>query len=173
MAKSKGVIILGSARGDGNTFKSAAFLSAESGYDIVDLNAYQFGQYDYNHDYQNDDFGPLVKRLMEDYESWIFATPVYWYSMSGIMKAFFDRLTDLLDLHPLRKMALQGIRLGLLCCSSDEEEIEGFEIPFRETAIYMSMPYLGYVHTWIEKGALPEVAEDRLRKYAGGLLEKA
>lgn len=169
MANSKGVIILGSARGDGNTSKSASFLRALTGYDVVDLNDYRFGQYDYTHRNQDDEYGPLVKRLMAEYETWIFATPVYWYSMSGIMKAFFDRMTDLLDLHPLRKRALQGKRLGLLYCSSDAVEIEGFEIPFRETAIYMSMPWLGFVHVWIEKGELPEEVQERLRLYAGTL----
>jgi hypothetical protein len=169
MTKTKGVIILGSARGDGNTAQAVSFLCGHTGFATVNLSDHRFGQYDYLHRNQKDEFGPLLKRLMEDYETWIFATPVYWYSMSGIMKSFFDRLTDLLDLHPLGKMALQGKRLGLVCCSSNAGEIEGFEIPFRETAIYMSMLYLGFVHTWIEQGELPVAAQDRLQTYASSI----
>ncbi len=36
--------------------------------------------------------------IVDKYDVLIFATPVYWYSMSGIMKVFFDRITDLLTI---------------------------------------------------------------------------
>ena len=36
---------------------------------------------------------PLIP-IIEKYDTLIFATPVYWYSMSGIMKVFFDRKND-------------------------------------------------------------------------------
>ncbi|MEM1000184.1 MAG: NAD(P)H-dependent oxidoreductase [Bacteroidota bacterium] len=161
-----GVIILGSARGDGNTAKIAEFLAAHTQFSVVDLLAYDFGQYDYQHRNQGDDFADLLEGLM-DYPVWIFATPVYWYSMSGTMKKFFDRMTDLLDLHPKAKMALAGMHLGLVCCSSDAEPIPHFELPFRETAIYMSMSWLGHRHTWVEEGQIPERVVQELVEFAG------
>ena len=61
------------------------------------------------------------------------------------------------------------MRLGLICCSSDEEVIEGFVIPFRETAVYMSMEWMGDVHCWVKNGDLPVQVKEELGKMAMGL----
>ncbi|WP_291800231.1 flavodoxin family protein [Lutibacter sp.] len=51
----------------------------------------------FDYDFNNDDgFLPLMKNVIEKYDTIIFATPIYWYSMSGVLKVFFDRLSDLL-----------------------------------------------------------------------------
>ena len=41
--------------------------------------------YDYEYKNQNDDFLPTIKKILA-YDLILFITPVYWYSMSGIMK---------------------------------------------------------------------------------------
>lgn len=50
---------------------------------------------DMRHDaqgFQNrtDDYNAIMERIL-DHDTLIFATPIYWYSMSGTMKNFIDR----------------------------------------------------------------------------------
>jgi multimeric flavodoxin WrbA len=71
----------------------------------------------------------------------VFATPVYWYAMSGIMKTLFDRLTDL----PLDEAsrptgrALAGRHTWLLATGTGEAPPPGFHEPFVRTAAYFGM----------------------------------
>ena len=92
------VIILASARSDGNTAKMANLIGNHLKADIFDLRSYQIGHYDYEHNYTEDDFIELFRNKIIKAETIIFATPVYWYSMSGRMKVFLDRMTDLLKI---------------------------------------------------------------------------
>lgn len=92
----RAVIIVGSARRDGDTARLVEALVQQSEWAVVDLNDYQIGHFDYGHTNRDDDYLPLMRQLVERYDLFLFATPVYWYSMSGVMKVFFDRLTDLL-----------------------------------------------------------------------------
>ena len=92
----KSVIILGSARNDGNTRRVVDYALHTGKYELIDLMDYKIGYFDYDNNHRDDDFIPLVKRVVSDYQSIIFATPVYWYSMSAVMKTFFDRISDLL-----------------------------------------------------------------------------
>jgi len=92
----KTLIILGSSRRDGETKKVIDELVNLTHWDVIDLNDYNFSYYDYEHKNIDDDYIRLMRRILE-YDLLVFATPVYWYAMSGIMKVFFDRVTDLLD----------------------------------------------------------------------------
>ena len=94
----RNIIILGSSRNDGDTARVVNKLKEKSNWDLIDLNSYDFSYYDYAHQNSDDDFIPLMRNLIEKYDTLILATPVYWYSMSGIMKVFFDRITDLLEI---------------------------------------------------------------------------
>ena len=93
----KTVIIQGSSRSDGNTSRVVAYMTNRKNLDLVDLNDYQISYFDYQHRNQEDDFLPLMEKLFE-YDQWVFASPVYWYSMSAVMKTFFDRITDVLKI---------------------------------------------------------------------------
>ena len=94
----RGIIIQGSARSRGDTYTATQKLRALSNFDFIDLKDYQIGHFDYNFDNKEVDFLPLIRRLLTTYEIFILATPVYWYTMSGHMKVFLDRISDLLIL---------------------------------------------------------------------------
>ena len=83
------LIILGSSRKDGDTKKVVDELVKLTGWDLIDLNDYKISYYDYEHKNLDDDYLPLMRKIIANYDVLIFATPVYWYSMSGIMKVFF------------------------------------------------------------------------------------
>jgi multimeric flavodoxin WrbA len=141
------LVLLGSSRKDGDTKKNVDELIALSGWDLIDLNDYEIGYYDYEHKNLDDDYLGLMQGIIRQYDVLIFATPVYWYSMSGIMKVFFDRITDLLDVEKDLGRKLRGKSMAALSCSVGDNLGENFWLPFRETARYLGMDYLGNLHT--------------------------
>lgn len=142
----KTVIIIGSSRKDGDTAQIVNSLINKSNWDLIDLNDYKIGCYDYEHRNRNDDYLPLMKELIENYDKFIFATPVYWYSMSGIMKVFFDRITELLEIEKDLGRKLRGKIMAVISCSIGNNLNEAFWLPFSETANYLGMVYLGNAH---------------------------
>ena len=155
------IIIQASSRKTGNTALAVDQVKSLIPSDSVDLLDYKFSGYDYLHLNQNDDFLPLVERLASNYDTWILATPVYWYSMSGLLKNFVDRLTDCVTIAKPIGRSLEGKRLGLLSSSSEEDLLSSFAEPFRLTAEYLEMTYIGHAHTWcIDEDLAPHAKEN-------------
>lgn len=144
--KNKKVIILGSSRKNGNTTKIADEISKQSEIDIINLSDYNISYYDYESKNIEDDFLPLIKGIIEKYDTLIFATPIYWYNMSGIMKVFFDRFSDLIRIEKETGRKLRGKKIGVISNSHDDEIEDSFYIPFIKSADYLGMEYLGHVH---------------------------
>jgi len=142
------VVIQGSARSDGDTNRQVRGIIELTGWDHVDLNAYQISAYDYEHRNRDDDFLPLMRRLTANYDVFVFATPVYWYAMSGTLKTFFDRFTDLLTIEKDLGRTLRGKRMAVLSCSNGGNLGDDFWIPFREIADYLGMHYVADIHTF-------------------------
>lgn len=144
--KSKKVIIVGSSRKQGNTTKIIGVIAKHNDVDIINLSDYQFSYYDYESKNREDDFLPLMKKLLSNYDTFIFATPIYWYSMSGIMKVFFDRFSDLLRIEKPTGRQLRGKEFAVISNSHDDEIDYDFYIPFRKSAEYLGMKYIGNKH---------------------------
>lgn len=142
----KTVIILGSSRKNGNTTKIVDEISKEHGIEVINLSDFNISYYDYESKNREDDFFPLIKGIIENYDTLIFATPIYWYNMSGIMKVFFDRFSDLIRIEKETGRKLRGKKIGVISNSHDNEIEESFYIPFKKTADYLGMEYLGHAH---------------------------
>ncbi len=162
----KTLIILGSSRSNGETATIIQQLKTYTNWDIIDLNDYQFSYYDYEHKNLDDDFMPLIKRIISEYDTFIFATPVYWYSMSGIMKVFFDRITDLMDIEKDWGRKLRGKKMAALSCSGGNDLGEYFWLPFAESAKYLGMEYLGGLHTQLYQNKIPDIDLGNLWAFA-------
>lgn len=160
------MIIQASARSIGNTSIIVQDLFDKTGFEVIDLNNFQIGHFDYQYKNSGDDYLTLMKRIIEDYNTIVFATPVYWYSMSGMMKVFFDRMTDFLTNEKETGRKLRGKNMALISCGSDSVLPEGFTMPFFETASYLGMNYIDDVHTWIEDQKIPEIVSENLRNFA-------
>lgn len=169
--KTKGVIILGSARSNGNTHTIISKLQEITGFDIVDLKAYKINHFDYDRK-NEDDFNALFKKLTATYETFVFATPIYWYTMSGIMKVFFDRISDFLIDEKNVGRRLRQKRMAVVSCGSDEEIKQGFAMPFVESAAYLGMEYIEHIHTWIEAEKITENVTQRITNFAKQLMEE-
>ena len=155
---SKTLIIMGSARSDGNTRKIVEAIIHKTNADFIDLNAYKISYFDYEHGNKADDFVEIATK-MTNYEQIVFATPVYWYAMSAQLKTFFDRLSDLLTIRkPLGRQLRGGKKMYSIACSSDAIDYEGFTMPFKNTAEYLGMEYGGHLHSWYdeEKDSIPK-----------------
>ena len=142
----KGIIILGSANSNGETRKIVSFINEKTNYPIVDLRTKQISEFDYEFRNRNDDFHPLIKEIVNNYELIVFATPVYWYTMSGIMKIFFDRFSDCLKIEKETGRKLRGMQMAVVSCGSDNKLKAGFHMPFIESAKYLGMDYISNVH---------------------------
>jgi multimeric flavodoxin WrbA len=137
----KSLVILGTARNDSNTLKAITELCPFKDYELIDLRNYKIQHYQYDPVLNaQDDFLNIAKKMQEA-DTIIFATPVYWYAMSGELKIFFDRLTDLLNIHKTIGKSLKGKSTYLISSGSAAELPEGFEIPFRLTSKYFEMKY--------------------------------
>ncbi len=138
---SRPLIILGSARKDSNTKELIEKIFNEEDYKLIDLLDHNIYPYNYLETYPNDDEFIAILKMFEDHSKVIWATPVYWYSMSGLLKTFFDRFTDITHDHPDVRSMLKGQHTYLLSIGSSGELPEGFEVPFRDTANYFNMVF--------------------------------
>jgi multimeric flavodoxin WrbA len=144
--ENKKVIIVGSSRSNGNTTRIVDEIANQYNIDVVNLNNYSISYYDYQSNNREDDFFPLIKGIIEKYDTLIFATPVYWYSMSGIMKVFFDRFSDLIRIEKETGRKLRGKKFAVISNSHDDELEYDFYLPFRKSAEYLGMEYIGDKH---------------------------
>lgn len=163
--KSNIVIIQGSARSNGETHEYVKYVKTALACDWVDLKTQNIGHFDYEFRNTSDDFMPLMRRLIANYETFIFATPVYWYTMSGVMKVFFDRISDLLMIDKDLGRQMRGKKMAVLSCASDANIKDGFYMPFVESANYLGMTYLADVHGWIEEGQIPRILHPKLNDF--------
>jgi multimeric flavodoxin WrbA len=142
MVQTRVIVILGSSRDESNTLEAVKKFCPFLDYDLIDLNRFKVKYFSYSREgLSQDDFTEIAKKLPE-YDVIIFATPVYWYSMSGQMKVFFDRLTDLTDEHKLVGKALKAKKTYLIASGGSERMPEGFEIPFKLTSEYFEMEFV-------------------------------
>ena len=66
--------------------------------------------------------------------------------MSGIMKVFFDRFSDLIRIEKETGRLLRGKNMAVISNSHDNELEYDFYIPFKKSADYLGMKYLGEKH---------------------------
>jgi multimeric flavodoxin WrbA len=159
------IILFASSRPFGNSRKIAEYLKSNTGADFLDINHLDISYYDYEHRNRNDQFIPTFENIIK-YDTLIFVTPVYWYSMCAPMKTFFDRMSDLVTIRKDLGRRLAGKKMAALCCASDEEEYPGFFMPFERSADYLDMTYLGNLHTWVDNENIPDIVKIGIDRFA-------
>ncbi len=136
------LLILGSARKESDTRKVVDILFAELDIVRIDLLDHRIENYNYEGNYSaNDNFLKLFDTILK-HNRIIFATPVYWYSMSGLMKTVFDRLTDIITKQKEIGRKMKGKEIYLIAVGADNLQPEGFEVPFRLTSEYLKMNFI-------------------------------
>ena len=141
------IALFASSRRHGNTGKFVDRIATNLKFEVVDLSEVRMSAYDYEHRNRNDDFEPLMKRVLE-FDQLVFATPVYWYAVAPAMKVFLDRISDFLELPDLLNQGrrLRGKRAYVVCTSIYEEPPASFMNAFRDTFNYLGIHFGGVAH---------------------------
>ncbi len=131
-------------------------IATELDIEVVDLATLSMSAYDYEHRNRDDDFEPLMTRVLS-FDQLIFATPVYWYSVSPPMKVFLDRISDLLDLPDLlaEGRRLRGKQAYVVCTSIYDSAPPSFMNSFLDTFNYLGMQFGGVAHADCRDGYSP------------------
>jgi multimeric flavodoxin WrbA len=151
MTNPQTLFILGSSRGDGETalLARAVFRRLVVGHredaEFVDLGGLNIGPYDYENAHRGDDFLPVAQKMVRA-KTIVFASPVYWYSMSGQMKIFFDRLTDLTGPYKPVGKRLADKHMFAIATGGSDAAPDSFVRPFADTADYFEMIWGGLLY---------------------------
>lgn len=108
----------------------------------------------------DDDYEALIKQAIT-YDALLFATPLYWYGMSGRLKNFIDRWSQSLrsDKYSFKE-SMKGKKIYLVVVGGKASPITALPLiqQFQLIAQFMEMEFNGYV---IGKGVKPlEVLDD-------------
>ena len=158
---SKTIVIMGSSNPFGDTYGICKSIVDEHGVKFQDLSELVIMPYDYEHDNKDDDFLGFMKHVVKTYDTIILASPVYWYSISGIMKNFIDRFTDLLTIEKAIGKQLIGKSLLAISVSKSDDCPEEYPLPLERTANYLGMNWKGYAHFPVTD---KKVCESRLKE---------
>lgn len=139
MKDEKVVVILGTTRDDSNTLQKLRENLPFKKFELIELHKLKIEHFNYDQP-APDDFLAVAEKMTQATVI-VFATPVYWYAMSGHLKVFFDRLTDLTAESKLMGRALTGKRVFLFATGTDPSLPPGFEVPFQKTSEYFGMHY--------------------------------
>jgi multimeric flavodoxin WrbA len=161
------IALFSSARRLGNTARLIDRIALELSIEVVDLAGQRISAYDYDHRNRDDDFESLMQRVLA-HDQIIFASPIYWYAVTPAMKAFLDRLSDLLDIPDLlaEGRRLRGKNAYVVCTSVGEEPSAAFMEAFRDTFHYLGMPFGGAAHINCEEGYLPAMHDSTAVAFA-------
>ncbi|AVK96551.1 flavodoxin family protein [Lysinibacillus sphaericus] len=171
--------LYGSSRQHSNSEELANYvlegISHEKLY-LKDLNIVPI--HDLRHDaqgfqYVEDDYDHIIQALLTS-DIVLFATPIYWYSMSGIMKNVIDRLSHAIrdERFPQLKEQLQTTEAIVLAVGGDDPRIKGLPMiqQFHYIFNFLNMPFSSYI---IGKANKPgDIAQDALALTQATLLNK-
>jgi multimeric flavodoxin WrbA len=161
------IALFASSRRNGNTGQLMDRIAGELGIEVVDLAEMRISAYDYEHRNRNDDFEPLMKKLL-GFDQWILASPVYWYSVAPPMKVFLDRISDYLDLPDLvnEGRRLRGKVAYIVCTSVLDEAPKSFVASLTDTFDYLGMRYGGIAHANCRDGYDSEAHDAEAMEFA-------
>ena len=133
------IVISGSSRINGRTNDAIQGILENKNFTLINLSEKNIAPYKY-HDQDKDDFEDIINQIGE-HDIILFATPVYWYCMSGLLKNFVDRITGL-SKENVTKLRDKKVILLANYHSNQSESIEGI---FRKICLYLKMDYIASV----------------------------
>lgn len=120
---------------------------------------------------KNDDYNSIIDRILS-HNILIFSTPIYWYSMSGIMKNFIDRWSQTMrdPKYPNFKKEMAKKKAFVIAVGGDNPTIKGLPMiqQFQHIFDFMGIDFGGYI---IGRGNQPgEVTNDKEAFFAASQL---
>ncbi|MDP3698688.1 MAG: NAD(P)H-dependent oxidoreductase [Nanoarchaeota archaeon] len=161
----KVLLIFGSSRSNGTTKFIVNELFKNREVEFIDLLEQDISYFDYEHANSNDDFLQIAEKMV-GYQDLIFVTPVYWFSMSAVMKNFFDRLTDLLQIRKDLGRKLKDKNTYFIASGTDKKLPTGFQVPFVRTSKHFEMNFRGFFYHYVmEEKKFNENCREEARKF--------
>ena len=162
-SQSKIAILIGTSNDKGNTMGLVNTIAQLINAEIYNLIDYQISPFDYEHKNIGDDFIGLVKELLK-YDQIIFASPVYWYTMSAQMKVFFDRISDLLHVKKELGRQLRGKATAIISTGASAQAERSFEEVFINSFNFLSMDYKGMLYCFCKENFIHEEHKNHINK---------
>ncbi|MFJ7185081.1 flavodoxin family protein [Lysinibacillus xylanilyticus] len=170
---------IGSSRADSNSEQLADYVLEGISHQKIDLKKIAIEPInDLRHDDNGfqlveDDYDQIIHAFLTS-DVVVFATPIYWYSMSGIMKNMIDRLSQAIrdERFPQLKEKLQTTEAIVLAVGGDEPYIKGLPMiqQFQYIFDFLKMPFSSYI---IGEGNKPgEIAHDEQALMQASILNK-
>jgi len=167
----KTAIVVGSARNRGNTEQLSLEVASQMPATLFNLSDYKISPFDYEFNHIDDDFLMLMKELLS-FDRIILASPVYWYSASGTMKTFLDRLSDLLKVNKDLGRKLRAKPAALLATGCDQVSAPCFEEAFKLSYAYLGMTYQGMLYCCVEDDIDISNYQHQIEQFIGALHAK-
>lgn len=144
------LFINGSPNKNGNTKKLAEVLLKGKDYQTLHLSDYKL--YSYGQNYADDQFTEIVGE-MKKAGTIVIGSPVYWHSMSGIVRNLIDRFYG-----PVSQGELKGRKFAFLFQGAAPEAwmLEKAEYTMSRFAHMYGMEYMGMASTEAEAKMLSE-----------------
>lgn len=122
----------------------------------------------------HDDYDYVIEELQNS-DIVVFATPIYWYSMSGTMKNMFDRFSQSIrdQRFPNLKERLKQIRTIVVIVGGDNPRIKGLPLiqQFQYTFEFLDMSLWSYIIGEANKPG--EIIKDKLALSQATLLNES
>lgn len=168
---SNAISLFSSARRNGNTGTLIDIVAKMSKMDVINLDQLNISPFDYEHKNKDDDFLPLMEKIL-NHQHIVFSSPVYWYSVTPAMKAFLDRISDLLIFPQLLEMGhqLRGKTGHIVTTSAHQELSPLFKGAFETTFKYLGMNNGGALHVYCSEGIDLAHNQQEIDSFANGLL---
>ena len=124
---------------DGNTAKLAAELLSGKEYETLDLVDYKI--YAYGQDFPDDQFNTVIGKI-NDANTVVMGSPLYWHNICGLMRNFLDRCYG-----PVRQGAFSGKNLYFIIqgASPEKWQLEACEFTMSRFAGLYGFTYKGMI----------------------------
>ncbi|MGE7111711.1 flavodoxin family protein [Lysinibacillus sp. NPDC047702] len=145
---------IGSSRTASNSEQLADYVLADIPHQKIDLKnvmikpIHDLRHNDNGFQFVDDDYDQIIQAFLTS-DIVIFVTPIYWYSMSGIMKNMIDRLSHAIrdERFPQLKEKLQTTEAIVLAVGGDDPYIKGLPMiqQFQYIFEFLQMPFFSYI----------------------------
>ena len=106
---------------DGNTYRIGEELLKDKEHDVLQMADYRISQY--GQVFDDDEIKEVLKEI-DKYDILVIGSPVYWYTVGGMLKTFIDRLYMLPEAEALRGKKLYLFAQGSAPSSDTVKSIE-------------------------------------------------
>lgn len=147
-------VIFGGTRPNGNTeylaSKTIDGITAEKIF-LRDYNILPIVDYRHSPDgfpLVDDEYDAVIDKVLP-HDTWVFVTPIYWYSMSGTMKNFIDRWSQTMrdQRYPAFRSQLAEKTAFVISAGGDHPKIKGLPmiLQFQHIFDFFGTKFGGYV----------------------------